>query len=39
MIRQRNNRDGPCLLYAVGDQVVLTKRATAPLAAPSTIKN
>jgi hypothetical protein len=27
---QRNNRDGPCFLYAVGDQVVLTKRATAP---------
>ena len=36
---QRTTRDGPCLLYAVGDQVVLTKRATAPLAPPSTIKN
>src|SRR5262249_5117838 len=31
---QRNNRDGPCLLYAVGDRVVLPKRATAPIAAP-----
>jgi serine/threonine protein kinase len=29
---QRNNRDGPCLLYAVEDQVVLTKRATVPVA-------
>jgi serine/threonine protein kinase len=28
---QRNNRDGPCYLYAVGDRVVLPKRATAPL--------
>ena len=31
---QRNNRDGSCLLYAVGDRVVLPKRATAPIAAP-----
>jgi serine/threonine protein kinase len=31
---QRNRRDGPCFLYAVRDQVVLTRRATAPLAAP-----
>jgi hypothetical protein len=34
----RNNQDGPCLLYAAGDQVVLAKRAIAPVAAPSTGK-
>jgi len=28
---QRNNQDGHCLLYAVGDRVVLPKRATAPI--------
>ena len=27
---QRNNQGGPCLLYAAGNQVVLTKRALAP---------
>jgi hypothetical protein len=27
---QRNHLDGQCLLYAVGDQVVLPKRLTAP---------
>jgi hypothetical protein len=27
---QRNNQDGPCYLYAVGDRVVLPKRATTP---------
>jgi len=31
---QRNNMDGPCYLYAVGDRVVLPRRATAPIAAP-----
>jgi serine/threonine protein kinase len=31
---QRNVQSGPCFLYAAGDQVVLTKRATAPIAAP-----
>ena len=35
---QRNVQSGPCFLYAVGDQVVLTKRATAAMAAPSTGK-
>jgi len=34
----RNNQDGPCLLYAAGDQVVLAKRAISPVAAPSTGK-
>jgi hypothetical protein len=29
---QRNVQAGPCFLYAVGDQVVLTRRATAPIA-------
>ncbi len=31
---QRNNQDGPCYLYAVGDRVVLPRRATAPISAP-----
>lgn len=31
---QRKNQDGPCYLYAVGDRVVLPKRAMAPIAAP-----
>jgi class 3 adenylate cyclase len=31
---QRNGQTGSCLLYAVGNQVVLPKRATAPTAAP-----
>jgi serine/threonine protein kinase len=35
---QRNNQDGPCLLYAAGNRVVLTKRAVVPVAAPSTTK-
>ncbi len=30
---QRNGQGGPCLLYAVDNQVVLPKRATAPLTA------
>jgi hypothetical protein len=30
---QRNGRDGPCLLYAAGDQVVLRQRRTTPLTA------
>ncbi len=30
---QRNGQAGPCLLYAVVDQVVLPKRSTAPLTA------
>lgn len=30
----RNNQGGPCLLYAVGNQVVLTRRQTKPLTAP-----
>jgi uncharacterized caspase-like protein len=29
-----NGRDGPCYLYAVGDQVVLSKRQTRPRAQP-----
>jgi hypothetical protein len=28
---QRNGQDGPCLLYAVDNQVALTKRSLAPL--------
>ena len=28
---QRNGQGGSCLLYAVGDQVVLTKRSTTPI--------
>ena len=31
---QRNNQDGPCYLYAVGDRVVLPRRATAPITGP-----
>jgi hypothetical protein len=31
---QRKNQDGPCYLYAVGDRVVLPRRATAPISAP-----
>jgi serine/threonine protein kinase len=31
---QGNTKDGPCLLYAAGDQVVLTRRATVPIAPP-----
>ena len=27
----RNGRDGPCWLYAVGDQIVLTQRSRFPL--------
>jgi hypothetical protein len=30
----RNGKDGACLLYAVGDQVVLPKRLTKPLSPP-----
>jgi hypothetical protein len=30
---QRGGRDGPCFLYAVGDQVVLRQRRTTPLTA------
>jgi len=30
---QRNGQAGPCLLYAVADQVVLSKRSPAPLTA------
>ena len=30
---QRNHRDGACLLYAAGNQVVLPRRAAAPLTA------
>ena len=30
-----NRADGPCLLYAVGDQVVLPRRLKQPLTAPS----
>lgn len=30
---QRAGRDGPCFLYAAGDQVVLRQRRTTPLAA------
>jgi hypothetical protein len=28
--RERNRRDGPCLLYAAGNQVVLPDRRRAP---------
>src|SRR5229473_1242606 len=31
---QRNGQAGPCLLYAVGNEVVLTKRVIAPVTAP-----
>ena len=31
---QRNNLDGPCYLYAVGEGIVLPRRATAPISAP-----
>ncbi|MGE0744546.1 MAG: adenylate/guanylate cyclase domain-containing protein [Rhodospirillales bacterium] len=31
---QRNRAEGPCLLYAVGNQVVLPLRSTAPINAP-----
>ncbi len=30
----RKGEAGPCLLYAVGDQVILSKRATTPLTPP-----
>ena len=36
---QRNNQGGPCLLYAAGNQVVLTKRALAPVAPASKSKD
>ena len=35
---QRGGRAGPCLLYAVGNRVVLTKHATAPLPPPAADK-
>jgi serine/threonine protein kinase len=35
---QRNSQGGPCLLYAAGNQVVLTKRALAPVAPTSKSK-
>lgn len=30
----RDGKDGVCLLYAVGDTVILEKRATAPVISP-----
>jgi len=32
---QRNGQDGSCLLYSVGDQVILPKRMTAPMSLAS----
>jgi class 3 adenylate cyclase len=32
---ERNGKDGPCFLYATGNEIVLSRRLTLPMAAPS----
>lgn len=31
---ERNGKDGPCFLYAAGNEIVLSRRLTLPMAAP-----